>query len=87
MKDQFKVNYSPPTVRDQLAQNRSGSIGTNPLKTLRILDLTGDDVTDAAIDMQKALPDLQTVYLRDAKTTAAGRKALQAALPKLRLDP
>ncbi len=32
MKDQFKVNYSPPDVREVLAQNCSGRIGTCPFK-------------------------------------------------------
>ncbi len=40
MKDQFKVNYSPPDVREVLAQNCSGRIGTCPIT--RWAPLAGD---------------------------------------------
>ncbi len=44
MKDQFKVNYSPPDVREVLAQNCSGRIGTCPI--IQWCYLRGSQIAD-----------------------------------------
>jgi hypothetical protein len=56
------------------------------LTGLRILSLVGTQVTDAGLEHLKGLTNLQTVFLYGTKVTDAGSKALQEALPKVKID-
>ena len=56
------------------------------LAGLQVLSLVGTQVTDAGLDHLKGLGNLQIVFLYGTKVTDAGAKALQDALPKVKID-
>ncbi len=57
------------------------------LSSLAWLSLDGTQITDSGLASIKRLTNLETLQLRSPKVTPAGVKALQAALPKLKINP
>jgi hypothetical protein len=55
------------------------------LTKLRVLDLTFTDLTDTGLKQLHGLKELTELHIGAAKTTAAGRDALQKALPKAKI--
>ncbi len=57
------------------------------LTSLTWLNLDGTQITDSGLASVKRLTNLETLEIRSLKVTPAGVKALQLALPKLKINP
>lgn len=55
-------------------------------KELSVLSLVGTEVTDAGMEHLKAIGSLKEVFLYGTKVTDDGAKALQEALPMVKID-
>jgi hypothetical protein len=56
------------------------------LGQLQVLDLTGTEVTDAALEHLKALNKLEFLYVSQTKITDAGVEKLRQALPNCQIS-
>lgn len=80
MPNLVRLNLSKTSVTDKALSH------LNDLEELRVLNLYGTQVTDKGLNQLKGLKNLEAVYLWQSKATPKGAKALEAAIPGVKVN-